>query len=88
MRTAIIAQNLKYSGCANTITTKLSQLDTLSEILVDTETLTVSFAPKNPKDELTVKRKLKTLRHPSVENTNRIISKATYFVSCATGKIK
>ncbi|MFC4632741.1 heavy-metal-associated domain-containing protein [Dokdonia ponticola] len=88
MKAAIIVQNLKCGGCANTITTKLSQIDTLSEILVDTETSTVSFVATNPEDVLIVKEKLKTLGYPSIEDANGIISKAKSFVSCATGRIK
>ncbi len=88
MRTAIIVQNLKCGGCANTITTTLSELDTISEILVDTKTSTVSFINKTPEDVFTVKEKLKTLGYPSIEDPNGIISKAKSFVSCATGRIK
>ena len=88
MKAAILVQNLKPGERANTITTKLSQIDTLSEILVDTETSTVSFVATNPEDVLIVKEKLKTLGYPSIEDANGIISKAKSFVSCATGRIK
>lgn len=87
MRTSIIVQNLKCGGCANTITTKLSQLENVSEVLVDNESSTVSFITKNEDDILMVKNKLKTLGYPSVEEENGVLTKAKSFVSCATGKI-
>ncbi len=88
MRTSIIVQNLKCGGCANTITTKLSQLENVTNILVDTESSTVSFVAISSEDALLVKEKLKTLGYPSIEDANGVLSKAKSFVSCATGKMK
>lgn len=88
MRTSIIVQNLKCGGCANTITTKLSQLENVTNILVDTESSTVSFVAISSEDALSVKEKLKTLGYPSIEDANGVLSKAKSFVSCATGKMK
>ena len=88
MRTSIIVQNLKCGGCANTITTKLSQLENVTNILVDTESSTVSFVAISSEDALSVKEKLKTLGYPSIEDANGVLSKAKSFVSCAAGKMK
>lgn len=88
MRTSIIVQNLKCGGCANTITTKLSQLESVTNILVNTESSTVSFLAGSSDNTLIVKEKLKTLGYPSIEDANGLLSKAKSFVSCATGKIK
>ncbi|WP_281778151.1 heavy-metal-associated domain-containing protein [Croceibacter atlanticus] len=88
MRTSIIVQNLKCGGCANTITTKLSQLENVTNIVVDTESSTVSFVAISSDDALNVKERLRTLGYPSIEDVNGMISKAKSFVSCATGKIK
>lgn len=88
MRTSIIVQNLKCGGCANTITTKLSQLENVTNILVDTESSTVSFVAISSEDALLVKEKLKTLGYPSIEDANGVLSKAKSFVSCASGKMK
>lgn len=88
MRTSIIVQNLKCGGCANTITTKLSQINNVSNVLVNTESSTVSFIAKSSNDALNVKEKLKRLGYPSIEDSNGVVSKAKSFVSCATGKIK
>lgn len=88
MRTSIIVQNLKCGGCAKTITTKLSQLENVTNILVDTESSTVSFVASNSEVAISVKEKLKSLGYPSIEDVNGVLSKAKSFVSCATGKIK
>ena len=87
MKTSIIVQNLKCSGCAKTITDKLSELENISNIEVDTESSTVTFSHTREKDDLMVIEKLKTLGYPSIENTNSITAKARSFVSCATSKM-
>ena len=88
MKTSIIVQNLKCGGCANTITTKLSQLENITNIVVDTDSSTVSFSAISPDEALIVKERLKTLGYPSIEDENGMFSKAKSFVSCATGKMK
>ena len=88
MKTSIIVQNLKCGGCANTITSKLSQLENVKDLLVDTETSSVSFQTENTKDVIIVKEKLKTLGYPSIDDDNGVLTKAKSYVSCATGKIK
>lgn len=88
MRTSIIVQNLKCGGCANTITSKLSQLENVKDLLVDTETSSVSFQTENTKDVIIVKEKLKTIGYPSIDDDNGVLTKAKSYVSCATGKIK
>lgn len=88
MRTSIIVQNLKCGGCANTITSKLSQIENVTNIVVDIESSTVSFAAISSDDALNVKERLKALGYPSTEDANGVLSKAKSFVSCATGKMK
>jgi copper chaperone CopZ len=88
MRTSIIVQNLKCGGCANTITSKLSQLKNINDLLVDTETSSVSFQTESINDLIIVKEKLKTLGYPSVDDDNGVLTKAKSYLSCATGKIK
>lgn len=88
MKTSIIVQNLKCGGCANTITTKLSQLESITNIVVDTELSTVSFTTTSHDDALLVKQKLKSLGYPSIEAANGMRCKAASFISCATGKLK
>lgn len=87
MKTSIIVQNLKCGGCAKTITNRLSEINNISDIEVDTEISTVSFAYENDTDALLVKEKLTLLGYPSIENKNTMLSKAKSYVSCATGKM-
>jgi copper chaperone CopZ len=88
MRTSIIVQNLKCGGCANTITTKLSELKNISEIEVHNDTSTVSFVTQDADDAFAVRNKLRSLGYPSVDDENSVMSKAKSFVSCASGKMK
>ena len=85
-RTSILVQNLKCGGCANTITTKISTIENISDLQVDVDESEVSFNYLNDTDVLQVKEKLKQLGYPSVEDDNSLASKAKSFVSCATGK--
>ncbi|MGV6829996.1 MAG: heavy-metal-associated domain-containing protein [bacterium] len=88
MKTSIIVQNLKCGGCARTITTKLSEIKNISNITVDIDNSTITFLAKDSEDALEVKRELKTLGYPTINDTNGVLSKAKSFVSCATGKMK
>ena len=86
MKTSIIVQNLKCGGCANTISTKLSDIKNISDIKVHVDESKVSFNYINEADALAVKEKLKNIGYPSVEDDNNLVSKAKSFDSCATGK--
>lgn len=87
MKTSVIVQNLKCGGCAHTISTKLSSIENISDLQVDVEDSKVSFSYIDTNDALIVKKKLKDLGYPSVEESNSMTSKAKSFVSCATGKL-
>jgi len=87
MRTSIIVQNLKCSGCAKTIVSKLAAVQHISDVTVDEESATVSFVYKGINDVLVVKDKLRTLGYPSIDAKNTLAAKAISFLSCATGKL-
>jgi copper chaperone CopZ len=87
MTTSIIVQNLKCGGCAHTISTKLSELDLVSDVNVNVEESKVSFHYSEEADVTVVKDKLKSLGYPSIDDENTLTSKAKSFVSCATGKL-
>lgn len=87
MKTSIIVQNLKCGGCTKTITGRLSALKNISNVRVDEGSAKVSFDSENKNDVLTVKRKLRALGYPSIDNKNSMVAKAVSFVSCATGKL-
>ncbi|MFH6604430.1 heavy-metal-associated domain-containing protein [Maribacter algicola] len=87
MKESVIVQNLKCGGCAKTITSRISELENISDVSVDVETSTVSFVHSNMNDALVVKDRLKSLGYPSIDDKNSVAAKAISFVSCATGKL-
>jgi copper chaperone len=86
MKASIIVQNLKCGGCAHTISSKLSNIENIADVVVNVEESKVSFNYSNDLDAILVKEKLKDLGYPSIEDDNNLASKAKSFVSCATGK--
>jgi copper chaperone CopZ len=87
MKATIHIQNLKCGGCAKTITSKVSVLPNISNVIVDVESSSVSFNYNDFTDAVLVKDKLKSIGYPSIEMDNSALSKAKSFVSCASGKI-
>lgn len=87
MTTTLYIQNLKCSGCANTITTKLSNLANVSGIMVDVENDSVTFDYQDNLALHEVKETLKDNGYPEVGEKNPLVTKAKSFVSCAFGKM-
>lgn len=87
MKTTLKIQNLKCSGCANTIITKLSDLKGVQDISVDNETNTVTFDYENEVNLIETKDVLTKLGYPEVGDKNAITTKAKSFVSCAIGRM-
>lgn len=88
MKTTLKIQNLKCHGCANTIISKLSGLDNITEIKVNNDDDTVSFSYKNDTELSDVENLLLKLGYPVIGNDNTIVTKAKSFVSCAIGRMK
>lgn len=87
MNTTINIQNLKCGGCANTITKNLAKLEAITEVTVNVEESTVSFAYPTEEKLMEVKEKLKTLGYPEDGEANSLGSKAKSYVSCVIGKM-
>ncbi|MBM1106601.1 heavy-metal-associated domain-containing protein [Aurantibacter crassamenti] len=87
MRTTIIVQNLKCGGCAKTITSKLVELNSISDVEVNFDFSSVSFHCIDVNDAILAKEKLQAIGYPSIDAKNTVVSKAKSYVSCATGKI-
>tara|TARA_R110002012_G_scaffold312248_1_gene522769 strand:+ start:349339 stop:349617 length:279 start_codon:yes stop_codon:yes gene_type:complete len=87
MKTTLEIQNLKCGGCAHTISTKMTDVSGIDNVLVSVETSEVSFNYELEIDLLAAKQKLKSLGYPEVDTENSMVSKAKSFISCATGKI-
>ena len=85
----ISVDNIKCGGCANTITTKLNQLETVNDCQVDIDSGTVVITG-DESNRAEVSRRLLKLGYPekgSTEGLNAAKAKAKSFVSCAVGKI-
>jgi len=87
MKTKLIIQNLKCGGCANTVTTRLSQLDNISEIEVNNEDSSVVFSYKEDSNLEEAIHLLSKLGYPVDGEDNTLSKKAKSFVSCAIGRI-
>ncbi len=87
MRTSIIVQNLKCGGCAKTIVSKIAEVESVTDLAVEVDTATISFLYENINDALEVKKRMKAMGYPSIDDKNSVTAKAMSFVSCATGKI-
>lgn len=85
--TELKIQNLKCHGCANTITTQLSNLEGISEVQVSNETDMVSFNYLGEKDLEAAIKKLSALGYPAEGESNALFQQAKSFVSCAIGRM-
>ena len=87
METKIIIQNLKCGGCANTVTKNLSQIEGVSNVMVDVEESSVALNFVNEVCLNEVKNTLNRLGYPEIGEENSLSSKAKSYVSCAVGKV-
>ncbi|WP_299336113.1 heavy metal-associated domain-containing protein [uncultured Psychroserpens sp.] len=87
MKSTFNIQNLKCGGCANTIVTRLENLDGITGVIVDNDNHTVSFNHENETQIETVKTLLSTLGYPVEGEANPLTKKAKSFVSCAVGRM-
>ena len=87
MTTTLEIQNLKCGGCANTIVTRLENLEGISDISVNNEEDTVSFDYIQGNNLEEAKTLLSKLGYPIVGQNNPLTKKAKSFVSCAVGRM-
>lgn len=87
-QTTLHIQNLKCGGCAHTITTKLAELEGISEVNVDNDTDTVSFNYNSDNELTKAVNLLSSLGYPVEGEANPLTKKAKSFVSCAVGRMK
>ena len=82
-------ENIKCGGCANTITTRLSALDSVESCEVDIEN-GVIMVNGDEADKATVLALLLKLGYPetgSAEGLKAAKARAKSFVSCAVGRM-
>ncbi|BCY29384.1 heavy-metal-associated domain-containing protein [Flavobacterium okayamense] len=87
MNTTIYIQNLKCGGCANTVTKNLTEIEGISNVLVNVEESSVSFEFSSDEKLENVKNTLNRLGYPEDGEANSITAKAKSYVSCAVGKM-
>lgn len=87
MKTTFEIQNFKCNGCATTILNKLTNIDGIDKVSVETEISTVTFFYKNDSNILEAKNLLNNIGYPVVGERNALTTKAKSFVSCTIGKM-
>ena len=87
MKTTLKIQNLKCGGCANTIITRLSALENVSDVSVNNENDTVTLTHTNDAALQEGISLLSKLGYPIVGENNPLTKKAKSFVSCAVGRM-
>ncbi|MDP1801276.1 MAG: heavy metal-associated domain-containing protein [Bacteroidota bacterium] len=90
MKTKIIIDNLKCSGCVGTIKKGLKSFVEVSEVIVDVEneSVEITYTDDLPIEKL--KEKLSSMGYPekgTLEGFDKFTANAKSYVSCAIGKI-
>ncbi|HZW63752.1 MAG TPA: heavy metal-associated domain-containing protein [Flavobacteriaceae bacterium] len=88
METVFTVQNIRCSGCEQTITKKLSAIPGVSRLHVNTAEGTLGFTYTHDEVVSQVKQRLKALGYPPADEENSLTSKMKSVVSCAKGKLR
>lgn len=85
----LTVDNIKCGGCANTIVTRLTALDSVDDCQVDIEkgVITVSADETSRAEVIQLLLNLGYPETGSTEGLNAAKAKAKSFVSCAVGRI-
>ena len=87
MNNTLKIQNLKCGGCANTIITRISNIDGIDTVTVNNETDSVSFNYNNENTLNKAVELLSKLGYPVEGEQNPLSKKAKSYVSCAVGRM-
>ena len=87
MKTTIRIQNLKCSGCENTIKHNLEEIKSVKNILINQEDGAVTFNYDGETVLEKVKNRLMKIGYPEIGEENKLGTKAKSYVSCAIGKM-
>ena len=88
MRISVHVQNLKCSGCENTIVNRLTELKNIFDVEVNQEEQSVAFDYHTNHDFETAKHVLSRIGYPIVGKENKLKTKAQSYNNCAISKIK
>lgn len=84
MEQQIVVENIKCTGCMNSIRTALLKLDKVEKVAIDKETETISILGNVSRDK--VIEKLNELGYPEKGN-NTLLRKAKSYMNCAIGQM-
>jgi copper chaperone len=80
-------QNLKCSGCAKTIISRLSGLKNIADVSVNHKDGAVSLIYLNDNTLSEAKKLLKKIGYPVVGEKNNLTTKAKSYISCSIGRV-
>ena len=86
MKTTIKVQNVRCSGCVNTISNRLERIHGVLEVSVNPETNEVCLTHNNKSTLNAAIYKLSKLGYPLETALNSLGKKANALVSCAKGR--
>ena len=87
MEKTVQIQNLKCSGCGNSIIKGLMKVNGVQNVTVHTKQSTISLSYENEAVYENVRTKLSKIGYPVKGDENNVRTKATSYVSCAIGKV-
>ncbi|NJB72191.1 copper chaperone CopZ [Saonia flava] len=87
MNTTVEIQNLKCSGCENTIVRRLNTLEGIRNILVNMEDSTLSFEYDTLLNLEELKRNLRKIGYPITGDANNLTTKTKSYIACAVGSM-
>ncbi len=87
MKSLLVLQNLKCTGCASTISSKLTDFDFVHSVLIDVDASIVEIIYELGTNLPILQEALRKLGYPVVGEVNSLTTKAKSYVSCAIGKM-
>jgi copper chaperone len=87
MNQIIKVANLKCSGCANSIQSKLGSLEGMEQVKVDIENDEVSVNFQTPLLLDTIKAQLLSMGYPEATEHNGLLTQLKSYASCMIGRI-
>ena len=86
MEKVLDVANIKCSGCAHSITTKLEDIEGISNVDVSPENGTVILAFTDESILKTVLNKLSAMGYPEATEENGLLMRAKSYANCMIGK--
>jgi len=84
----IKVQNIKCGGCGTRITSKLTELEGISNVILDIESQQVSIDYLDQKSIDNAINLLANMGYPLADDQNLLSDKAKSYVSCMIGRVQ